>query len=335
MPAGREQLGDNAVMGLQKLLVVASLGICLASGAASAQQAKVWRIGFIDSAARSESLDALRQGMRDLGYVEGRNIQYEVRHAGGKFDVLPELAADLVKRKVDVIVTGGTPATRAARHATNDIPIVMVFTGDPVETGLVASFARPGANVTGISNVNVEINPKRVDLLLKALPKVARVGALLNSANPTYSTNRASLEGAARKAKITLHVVTAEAEAGFEGAFAKLGRLNVQALIVQTDSLYISHAAKIAKLATNARLPIMGPRELVTEGGLMSYQPNRVATYRRAATYVDRIFKGGRPAEMPVELPTKFDLTLNLKAAKALGISLPRDLVSLADEVIQ
>jgi putative ABC transport system substrate-binding protein len=322
-------------MGLHKLLVAASLGICLASGAASAQQAKVWRVGFIDTAARGESFDALRQGMRDLGYIEGRSIQYEARHADAKLDVLAELAADLVRGKVDVIVTGGTPATRAARRATRDIPIVMVFTGDPVGTGLVASFARPGANVTGISNVNVEINPKRVDLLLTALPKVARVGALLNSGNPTYSANRASLEDAARKAKITLHVVTAEAAADFEGAFAKLGQLNVRALIVQTDSVYISHAAKITKLATNARLPIMGPRELVTEGGLMSYQPNRAASYRHAAVYVDRIFKGGRPAEMPVELPTKFDLTINLKAANALGISLPRDLVSLADEVIQ
>lgn len=321
-------------MGLQKLLVAASLGICLAS-AASAQQAKVWRVGFIDTAARSESFDALRQGMRDLGYIEGRSIQYEARHADAKLDALAELAADLVRSKVDVIVAGGTPATRAARRATSDIPIVMVFTGDPIGTGLVASFARPGANVTGISNVNPEINPKRVDLLLRALPKVARVGALLNSGNPTYSANRASLEDAARKAKITLHVVTAEAAADFEGAFAKLGRLNIQALIVQTDSVYISHAAKITKLATNARLPIMGPRELVAEGGLMSYQPNRAATYRRSAMYVDRIFKGGRPAEMPVELPTKFDLTLNLKAAKALGISLPRDLVSLADEVVQ
>jgi len=322
-------------MRLRNLFAAVSLGIFVVCGTAFAQQAKVWRVGFMDTAAVSDSLESLRQGMRDLDYAEGRNVHYEVRWGAGNFNALPELAADLVKRRVDVIVTGGTPATRAAQRATKEIPIVMVFTGDPVGTGLVASFARPGANVTGISNVNVEINPKRVDLLLKALPKLARVGVLLNSANPTYSANRASLEGAARKAKITLHVVTAEAAADFEGAFAKLGRLNVQALIVQTDSLYISHAAKIAKLATNARLPIMGPRELVTEGGFMSYAPNRAATYRRAATYVDRIFKGGRPAEMPVELPTKFDLTINLKSAKTLGISLPRDLVSLADEVIQ
>jgi putative ABC transport system substrate-binding protein len=322
-------------MRLRNLFAAVSLGVFVASGTAFAQQTKVWRVGFMDGAAVSDSLEGLRQGMRDLDYAEGRNVHYEVRWGAGNFSALPELAADLVKRRVDVIVTGGTPATRAAQRATKEIPIVMVFTGDPVGTGLVASFARPGANVTGISNVNVEINPKRIDLLLKALPRLALVGVLLNSSNPTYSTNRASLEGAARKAKITLHVVTAEAEADFEGAFAKLGRLNVRALIVQTDSLYISHAAKIAKLATNARLPIMGPRELVTEGGLLSYAPNRAATYRRAATYVDRIFKGGRPAEIPVELPTKFDFTINLKAAKALGITMPRDLVSLADEIIQ
>jgi putative ABC transport system substrate-binding protein len=316
-------------------LLAALLGLFVACGGAIAQQGKVWRVGFMDSAAITDSLDGLRQGMRDLGYVEGRNVQYEVRHGQGKFEILPGLAADLVKVKVDVIVTGGTPATRAAQRATKQIPIVMVFTGDPVGTGLVASLARPGGNVTGISNVNAEINAKRVDFLVTSLPRITRIGALLNSSNPTYAANRASLEEAAQKARVTLSVEHAVAPDELEAAFARLSRLKVQALIVHTDAMYLSHVAKIGELAMRARLPVMGPRELVSEGGLMSYSPNRRASYRRAATYVDRIIKGAGPAEMPVELPTKFDLTINLKVAKALGIAMPRDLVSLADEVIQ
>jgi putative ABC transport system substrate-binding protein len=316
-------------------LIAVALGLSVSVDSALSQPAKVWHVGFLDTAVRSESLGSLQQGMRELGYAEGKNVQYEIRHGDGNFDTLPQLAAELVQRKVDVIVTGGTPATRAAQRATKDIPIVMVFTGDPVGTGLVASFARPGGNVTGISNVNAELNAKRVDLLVTALPKIARIGALLNSANPTYSANRASLEAAAMKMKITLSVETATTSDELETAFARLGRQKVQALIVQTDSLYISHAARVGRLAMAFHLPLMGPRELVNEGGLLSYSPSRPATYRRAAMYVDRVLKGSRPADMPVELPTKFDLTVNLKAANALGISLPRELVSLADELIQ
>jgi putative ABC transport system substrate-binding protein len=325
----------------RRLLIALGLGTVASPTRLFAQaQAKVWRIGFLTSLPRPATLDigvsgAFRNGMRGLGYVEGRNVSYEWRFTDGKLESLGELAAELVRLKVDLIVTGGTPSTRAAQKITKTTPIVMVFVGDPIGNGLIASLARPGGNITGVSNLNVELNPKRVELLVTTLPGLSRIAALLNPASPTYAANLSQMQAGASRAKVTLLPVDARTPDDIERAFFTMKQQKAQALMVQSDTMFVTQARQIGELATKSRLPAIGPREIVDYGGLMSYLPDREDAFQLAANHVDRILKGARPADLPVEQPTKIELVINLKSAKALGISLPQELRMRADEVIQ
>jgi putative tryptophan/tyrosine transport system substrate-binding protein len=323
----------------RRRVLIASFALA-APGCLLAQKAKLWRIGFLSSQQRPASLNdgstgAFLQGMRELGYVEGKNVEYEWRFAEGTTERLPVLAAELVRLNPDVIVTGGTPPTRAVQKATRTIPIVMAFTGDPVGSGLVASLARPGGNVTGSSNLNVEMNAKRVELLVRILPKLSRVAALLNPANPTYPANLAGMQAGAQKSKVTLLPTEARTTAEIERAFFAIKQHKAEAVIVHIDQLFMTNAQQVAELAVSYRLPLIGPRQMLEFGGLMSYVPDLNAAYRRVGSYVDRILKGALPADLPVEQPTKLELTISLKAAKSLGIPIPPEVMLLADEVIQ
>jgi len=308
--------------------------------AAEAQQAgKVYRIGILHSAAReSERIKALEEGLRELGYVEGRNLVIEHRFADVKLERLGELATDLVRLKVDVIVTAINPTTLAAKQATTTIPIVMTTGVDPVAAGLVASLARPGGNVTGLTfDVDPEaIAAKRLELLKELAPRASRMAAIWN---PTYAPNTPRMKGiedAARKLGVTLVSVLVREPGDFDGAFATIVRERARAFLVLTDPLMFSHFARLADLAAKNRLPgIYALREAVNAGGLISYAANLVDLYRRAALFVDKIIKGAKPADLPIEQPTKFELVINMKTAKALGLTIPQSLLVRADEVIQ
>lgn len=329
------------MMDRRRLLLALGAGAIALPGRLFGQpQAKVWRVGVLSSLPRPASLDrevagALRTGMRDLGYVEGTNLHYEWRFTDGKLELLAALAAELVRLKVDVIVTSGTPATRAAQKTTKTTPIVMVFVGDPVGSGLVASLARPGGNITGISNLNVELNPKRVELLVAVVPGVSRIAALLNPDNPTYAANLAQMRAGAQRAKVTLLPLHARTQGDIEPAFSAMKQQKAQALIVHTDTLFQTTARQVGELAAQAGLPAIGPRRIVDFGGLMSYEPDRNGAFQLAASHVDRILKGARPADLPVEQPTSIEFVLNLKTAKALGVSIPGELKIRASEMIQ
>jgi putative ABC transport system substrate-binding protein len=320
------------------------IALCLAAIAVPrrgfAQQRKMWRIGVLIPRARPASLESGSSGaflreMRKLGYVEGKNVQYEWRFTEGRTERLAEQVGDLVRLKVDLIVAGSTPVTRAAQEATDTTPIVMVAVGDPVGSGLVASLARPGKNVTGVGNINVDVNAKRVELLTTTVPKLSRLGALLNPANPTYAANLSSLQTASGKAGLALWPAAARTPDEIESAFAMLRQQDVDALVVQTDALFSTQARRIAELAARSRLPTIGPREIVDAGGLIAYAPSVAWLYGRAAAYVDRILKGANPAGLSVEQPTKLELVINLKTAQSLGVTIPREVMLLADEVIQ
>ena len=320
---------------------VTGLGAMLAAPlAAEAQQGgKVYRIAFLGTGSRSTQayrVDALRVGLRDLGYVEGKNIVIEYRYAAGKYDRLPDLAAELVSLKVDVIVTGGTQSTQAAMKATTTIPIVMVGTGDPLRSGLVASLARPGGNVTGVTQLGAEVAGKRLEVLKDAVPNVSRVAFLSNRANASHRPYFNDLQAAARGLRLTLQLVEVQGPNEFERAFADMMRERPDALIVTADSSHQLRQAWIVDFAAKWRPPAMYQlKEYVETGGLMSYGASITDNYRGAATYVDKILKGAKPADLPVAQPTKFDLVINLKTAKALGLTIPPSLLLRADQVIE
>jgi len=319
----------------RRVLLLSTAALLLARAAGFAQaRSRPWRVGFLASIPRREEFDVLRKSMRELGHVEGKDVVYERRFTDGSNEPLAGLAAELVALPVDVLVTFGTPATQAAQNTTKTIPIVMVYTGDPLGSGLVPNLARPGGNTTGVANLNTEINAKRVDLLVLTLPNLSRVAALLNPTNATYRANVEGLEAAARKAKVKLLLFPARTLTDIERAFPAMKQQGAEALIVHTDSLFGSYARQVGEAAIRFRLPVIGHREVVRYGGLMSYEPNRPAQMARAAAYVDRILKGAKPADMPVEQPVHFDLTVNLRAARTLGIEIPREVLLLADEVI-
>jgi putative ABC transport system substrate-binding protein len=325
----------------RRAFVVGALGLLAAPLAAEAQQAgRVPRIGFLvltSPSSASRLLDAFRQGLRELGWVEGQNIVIDYRFAEGKYDRLPDLAAELVWLKVDVIAAGPTPPALAAKNATGTIPIVMTVAAHPVELGLVASLARPGGNVTGLSyDVGLETIVKGLELLKEALPKVRRVAILWNAVNPAQALVIRDINAAARSSGVQLQLLGVRGPSEFDGAFAAMAKHRVEAVLVVADSLFNLHRAQLADLAAKNRLPSMhGLRENVEAGGLMSYGPSLVATYRRAAVFVDKILKGAKPSELPVEQPTKFDLVINLKTAKALGLTIPQSLLLRADQVIE
>lgn len=326
---------------MQRRHFVAFLAAAGLPGAAFGQPARTWRIGVLMPRARPASLDsgitgAFFRGMRELGYVEGKNVRYELRFTEGRTEGLDAHAAELVRAKIDVIVSGGTPPTRAAQKATDQVPIVMVYTGDPVGSGFVASLGRPGGNITGITNINVDMNAKRVELLRSAFPSLKRVGALLNPANPTYAANLRALQNAAGKSGVALVPATARRAEEIGDAFLRLRSSAADAVIIQTDSLFATQARPIAELAVANRMPIVGgSREMVDAGALMSYAPSVEWAYHRAAFYVDRILKGAKPAEMPVEQPSKLELVINVRTAKALGITLPSEVTFRADQLIR
>ena len=311
-----------------------------ASLAAGAQQAgKVRRIGYLDmgSAARSRPyFEAFRQGLHDLGWVEGQNIAVDVRFADGKADQLPTLAAELVRLRVDVIVTSTTPATLAAKQATTTIPIVIGFVADPVGSRIVASLARPGGNITGWTHLGVELRAKHLELLKEAVPVATRFGVLWNPANQVHKPALKAIEAAAQQLKVELYPVGVQDPKEFESTFSALIGKRVEALVVFPDGMFLAQTPLIIALAARSRLPAMyGVREYTEAGGLMAYGANLSDMHRLGATYVDKILRGAKPADLPVEQPTKFELVINLKTAKALGLTIPQSLLQRADEVIQ
>ncbi len=317
-------------------------GILAAPLAVEAQQSgKLFRIGVLGNVPLTDPegarvWGAFIQGLRELGYVEGRNITIEFRSSDGKYERLPELAAELVRLKVDVIVAPAGQNVVAAQRATRTIPIVMSGLTDPVESGLVASLARPGGNVTGLSGFSTEIVGKQLELLKEMAPKVSRVAILWNPANQSHPLLLREAEAAARLLRVQLQTLEVRGPDDFETAFAAVTRERAGALLVAADGMFLLHRARIADLAAKTRLPAMyGLREYVDAGGLVVYGPSLRENFRRAATYVDKILKGAKPADLPVEQPTKFELVINLKTAKALGLTIPPSLLLRADELIK
>lgn len=325
----------------RKLVMLLGAGALAAPLISFAQQqlAKVYRIGFLGATPASGAAiqtEAFRTGLRDLGYVEGKNLLIEWRFADGNVERLPGLAAGLVELKVDVIVTLAPPATGAAQKATTAIPIVMVGVGDPVGAGFVKSLARPGRNVTGPSNISADLVPKQLELLLGMVPRLSRVAVLVNPDNPGSGAYLKNANAAAKKAGVTILSFNARTPQEIETAFSRLTREKAGAVILARDPLFNQQARQIADLAGKHRLPaIAGPREYVDAGGLMSYGMSLTDSYLLAAKYVEKILKGAKPADLPVELPTKFDLFINRKTAKALGLTIPQSLLISADKVIE
>jgi putative ABC transport system substrate-binding protein len=321
---------------------VLAVGLAVAPLAGESQQAaKIARIGYLalNIAASPHLPEAFLQGLRDLGYVEGRNVVIEYRDAEGKPERLPALAAELVALKVDVIVAGGTPQALAAKQATKTIPIVFASAPDPVMDGLVTSVARPGGNVTGLSTLTPELVGKRLELLTQAVPGVSRVAVLRQPGFQGERTDKDMLKGAdvaARALGVRLQFVEARGPADIDRAFSDMTRARAGALTVLPSNMFLIERRRFVDLAAKHRLPAVYPwRESVDAGGLMAYGPNLADLFRRAATYVDKILKGAKPADLPVERPTKFELVINLKTAKALGLTIPPSLLRRADEVIQ
>jgi putative ABC transport system substrate-binding protein len=318
-----------------------AVGLLAAPLAADAQPASgIHRIGYLaggSAAATPRTVEAFRQGLRELGWVEGQNIVIDYRFAEGRFDRLPDLAAELVRLKAEVIVAGPTPVAVAAKNATGTIPIVMWAVGDPIGLGLIASLARPGGNVTGVSfAVGMETPVKGLELLRETVPKVRRVAVLSNPANPAHARATREVKVAARSLGVELQLLEARDPGEFDGAFAAMAKERVAALLVVTDIVFLLHRARLVDLAAKNRLPSMHAlKEYVEAGGLMSYGPSGPDLVRRAAWFVDKILKGAKPADLPIEQPTKFELVINLKTAKALGLTIPPSVLARADEVIQ
>jgi putative ABC transport system substrate-binding protein len=307
--------------------------------AGAQQRANIPRVGYLFSFTQAEGRhlwDACRQGLRDLGYVEGQNIIVEPRWAEGQHERLAGLAAELARLKVDVIVAAATPASRTAKAAAGAIPVVIVAVGEPVKAGLIASLARPGGNVTGLSLLTPELSGKRLELLREAMPKLAKLSVVMNPANPVSAVFLEETQIAAGKLAIDIRHVEARNPQEIEHAFEAAGRQGADALIVFDDPVLWSHRAQIVALAAARKLPVMyGYRDFVDGGGLMSYGPDRPDQYRRTAIFVDKILKGAKPADLPVEQPTKFELIVNRKTASALGLDLPTTLLLRANEVIE
>ncbi len=321
--------------------VILALSLFLAPLATEAPQpGKVPRIGLLSGfspSLGSAAREAFLQGLNEVGYVEGRNILIEWRWAEGRFDRLPDLAAGLVQLKVNVIVAGGQQAILAASKATRTVPIVSLAVSAPAELGLILSVARPGGNITGVSwDVGSEIYAKRLALLKEMAPKASRIALVWNPDNPNSDFLSRAVEGAAQALRVKLQRVDVRVPEAFESAFATMTRARPDALYVVADPLIAFHRNQVTEFAARNQLPaIYGTREFVTAGGLMSYAPRVPEIWRRGATYVDKILKGAKPGDLPVEQPTKFELAINLKTARALGLTIPQSILVRADEVIQ
>jgi putative ABC transport system substrate-binding protein len=324
------------------LLVLLPVAVLLAPHAGEAQHAAtILRIGFLSPSSLSDSrtarfLQAFRQGLRELGYAEGQNIAIESRFAEGKWNQLPGLAAELVRVKVDVIVTYTTPATQAAKQATGTIPIVVAAVIDPVAAGLVASLAHPGGNVTGLSQMVPELVGKQLEVLKEVAPKISRVALLSNPANSAHALAIRDMKVAARSLGVQLQLLEARGPSEIGSAFAAMTTERAGAVIVLVDSMLIDHRTRIADLAARRRLPTVSATiETAEAGGLIAYGPSVRDMFRRAAAYVDKILKGAKPADLPIEQPTKFELVINLRTARALGLTIPQSVLLRADQVIQ
>ena len=297
------------------------------------------RVGYLFSFTQTEGRhlwEACRQGLRELGYVEGRNIAVEPRFAEGRHDRLPELASDLVRHNVDVIVAAATPASLAAKAATRTIPIVIVAVGEPVKVGLVTNLARPDGNITGLSLLTTDLSGKRLELLREFVPKLARVGVLKNPDNAVSAVFLEETQVAARKLGIELRASDARNPEQIDRAFEAATARRDDAMIVFDDPAVWSHRTRVVEHAARRKIPLMyGLRDFVDAGGLVSYGPDRPDQYRRTAIFVDKILKGAKPADLPVERPTKFELIFNQKTAKALGLEVPTSLLLRADEIIE
>jgi putative ABC transport system substrate-binding protein len=307
--------------------------------AARAQQsAKVPRVGFLfyGSPGPAPEVDAFRQGLRELGYIEGQNITVEYRFAGGRVEQLPELAAELVRLKLDVIVTPTTAASVAAKQATSTIPIVIAGVADAIGAGLVADFARPGGNITGLTSISAELGGKRLELLKGVVPNASRVAVLHSPVDQSNVLVLKELQKAAPALGLTLQPLEVREPGEFEGAFVAMTRERADALFGAAGVLTYEHRKTVVDFAAKSRIPTMwGHRQFVDVGGLMSYAVNFYDQCRRAASYVDQILKGAKPGDLPVQQPTKFEFIVNLRTAKALGLTMPPTLLALADEVVE
>lgn len=319
---------------------ILAVGILLGSLAAQAQQTRnVSRIGFLgnSTAALEASLvGAFREGLRDLGYVEGQNVQIEYRWAEGKYDRFPALIGELLAQKVAVLVTAGTPATLAVKKATTSVPLVMIAVGDPVGTGIVPSLNYPGGNITGLTSISTEMDAKRLELLREVVPTVSYIAVLWNAASPLQVLAEKQVQAAAQELRMKVLSLGVKTEEDIKDALTVMAREQPDALLVLADRLLLHHRALIMDFAMRHRLPgVYAYRELVEAGGLMSYGPSYADMHKRAAYFVDRILKGVKPGDLPVEQPPTFELVINLKVAKALGLTIPPSVLLRGTEVIQ
>ena len=325
-------------MDRRRFLLTSLAAVAVPLGA-EAQQGKAYRIGYVGNSSPSlepRLLGAFRDGLRNVGYVEGQNIRIEYRWAEGRYERFPAFMAELIQLKVDLIVVAGTPATLAAKEATNTIPIVMAVIGDALEAGVIPSLARPGGNVTGLSTVVPELEGKRLELLKQALPKLSRLAVLANPTNPFVDVALKRTQRAAGELRVKVQRVDVRQPEEFGSAFTVIANDRPDAIVVIADRFMLTHRAQIIAFGTKSRLPGMFPyREFVEEGGLMAYGPSYPDLFRRSASYVDKILKGAKPADLPVEQPNKFELVINMKTAKALGLTIPPSLLLRADQVIE
>jgi putative ABC transport system substrate-binding protein len=327
---------------MNKKIIALALGAILFALCVSAhaqQPTKIPRIGYLSATSASVNptrIEAFRQGLRELGYVEGKNIIIEWRYAEGKLDRLRELAADLVRLKVDVIVTGGPTITPAVKEATTKIPIVMGYDNDPVGSGFVASLARPGGNITGLSALSPELSGKRLELLKEIIPRLSHVAVLGTSTQPGNAQALKEVKLAGQALRVQLQYLDILDPKDIETAFRAASKERADAVLVLVGAVLNTHRKQIADLAVKNRLPaVYGQPQYVEDGGLLSYAPSFTDLFRRAATYVDKILKGAKPADLPVEQPKKFELIINLKAAKQIGVTIPPNVLARADRVIK
>jgi putative ABC transport system substrate-binding protein len=325
----------------RRRLLLGALGIGAIAepfGSFAQQSGKAWRVGFLalrrPVSLESDQFGGFSEGMRELGYVEGRNLFIEWRFADGQSERLPVLAAELIQTKVDVILAAGTQAISAAQKATTSIPIVMAGANDPVGSGFVASLAHPGGNITGLSLLLEDITPKQLEILRIMVPGLSRLAVLANPDNVSYATLQANVEAVARKAGVGVVAVQARTPGEIDNAFSTIVQEKAGAVIVVSDAIFTQQMRQITTLAEKNRLPLIGPfRQYAEAGALLSYGQDFTDHFRRAATYVDRIFKGSKPADLSVELPTKFALIVNLKTARSLGLSVPHELLLRGESI--
>ncbi len=320
-------------------LTLALVTLVAAFPAAADEPGKLYRVGFIGNstaALESNLVQPFREGLRALGYVEGRDLTIEYRWAEGDYGRLPAIVADLIARKMDVLVTAGTPAALAVKRATTTIPLVMVAVGDPVGTGLVASLARPGGNLTGLVSIAPDLEGKRLELLREVAPRLSVVSVLMNPANPFHALSEKQVRAAAGVLHIKAHVVSVRTASELDPAFEAILRERSGGLIMLADRVFLHNRARIADFATRNRIPgVYAYSELVVAGGLMSFGPSYPGMHRRAAYFVDKILKGARPADLPMEQPEKFELIVNVKTARIFGLPIPQSVLLRADQLVQ